>query len=390
MNILFQAYACSPDKGGEFAVSWGWLNRLDRLLKEDDCLYVISLTLKEQDIVKSNLKHVKLIQIEHLDRIKWMRGAYYIGWQWLAYKTIKKMNVSFDIIQQYSLSDFRLPGYFYKMKEAYKIFGPVGGGQRCPKSLIDYDDKSHILRDIMNFGCKINPFYKYKVSKYDKVYACNYETVAYIKGADLLIDCPLNDQMRMLPVPERNHKKVVLVFCGRLINKKGLFLLLDVIEQLNRNKEILFELQIYGEGELKNRLLEEIQNRQLEHCISYKGFVSYEQIVNVYNQADIFVLPSLRESGGNVLIEAMATALPIVSLDMALSHVLKQYNAGLFVDVDQSKEKVIEEYAKHLKTLIENRELRKQLGLNGYEFVNSNLTWERLIEKVYGSLLTDS
>lgn len=389
MNILFQAYACLPDKGGEFAVSWGWLNRLDSMLNEDDCIYVISLTLEERHITNSSLKHVKLIHIEQLEKIKWMRGAYYLGWQWLAYKTVKKMDVSFDIIHQYSLSDFRMPGFFYKIKGAYKIFGPVGGGQQCPKNLMDYDDKSHILRDIMNFSCKINPFYKHKISKYDKVYACNYETQKYIKGAEVLIDCPLNDRMRKLVIPERNHEKVVIVFCGRLINKKGLFLLLDVIERLRKQSHV-FELQIYGDGEQKDRLLQEIKNRRLEECVMYKGYMAYEQIVQVYNQADIFVLPSLRESGGNVLIEAMATALPIVSLDMSMSHILKQHQAGLFVNVNQSKEEILGEYTEHLGRLIDDEGLRKQLGLNGYQFVNSNLTWDALVEKIYGSLLKDN
>lgn len=46
MNILLQAYACAPDKGGEFAVSWGWLSHLNATLAIGDWIYVVSDTLK--------------------------------------------------------------------------------------------------------------------------------------------------------------------------------------------------------------------------------------------------------------------------------------------------------------------------------------------------------
>ena len=52
MNYLLQAYACSPYKGGEYAVSWGWVRHLDEILNDGDILYVASLTLRKEDVVK--------------------------------------------------------------------------------------------------------------------------------------------------------------------------------------------------------------------------------------------------------------------------------------------------------------------------------------------------
>lgn len=75
----------------------------------------------------------------------------------------KEKNLRLDVIHCYSLSDFRFPGFWSNMKGAYTIFGPVGGGQRCPKALIRYDDKSHYLRDFVNWLCKVNPMYALQV-----------------------------------------------------------------------------------------------------------------------------------------------------------------------------------------------------------------------------------
>ena len=126
---------------------------------------------------------------------------------------------------------------------------------------------------------------------------------------------------------------------------------------------------------------------KLNDRVFLKGFVQYDSISRVYNNADVFVLPSLRESGGSVLVEAMAHALPIVSLDMGLSRVMKPWNTGIFVNTLGSKEEVIMRFAGALKELIENASLRIELGHNGYQYVNSELNWDKMIGEVYGSLI---
>lgn len=176
MNILLQLYACAIDRGGEFAVSWGLLSRLDALLGDSDKIYVLSLTLEKNCVKQQKLKHVELLEVIGLQKIAYLGKLYYPAWQHLAYQTVLKLGIHFDIIHLYSLSDFRQIGKWYKIKDSYTILGSVGGGQKCPKSLISYDDKSHIVRDFVNFYCKLSPFYQSKVKKYNKSYVCNYET----------------------------------------------------------------------------------------------------------------------------------------------------------------------------------------------------------------------
>lgn len=162
-------------------------------------------------------------------------------------------------------------------------------------------------------------------------------------------------------------------------------LLLDVINLIP--KSLSFEVLIYGDGPQKNALLDRIQQLNLCDKVFLKGHVPYGEMSSVYENADIFVLPSLRESGGSVLVEAMAHALPVVSLKMALSKLLDEHNAGLFVDIESSKENIIKCFADNLVILIQDRELRQELGINGYKFVNNQFTWDSMIREVYGKLL---
>lgn len=124
MKYLIQAYACSPYKGGEYAVSWGWIIHLDRQLQMQDEIYVVSLTLQQEDIIKYGLKHVKLVPIKGLSKYNFLNynHLFYKIWQNKAYKTIKNMKIKIDVIHVYSLSDYRFIGKWCNIKSAYKIY----------------------------------------------------------------------------------------------------------------------------------------------------------------------------------------------------------------------------------------------------------------------------
>lgn len=387
MNYLLQAYACSPYKGGEYAVSWGWVRHLDERLNDGDILYVASLTLRKEDVVNYNLKHVVLLEIKGIKKYGFLNynSLFYRIWQCKAYKEIRKKNIKIDVIHIYSLSDYRQMGVCYKHKKSFKIFGPVGGGQVTPKSLKEYDTKQGWIREMINFYINHNPFYINRLNRFDKVYVCNYETKRNIPKSVILPDVPLNDRFSNLNIKEKKMKQndtIRLLFVGRLINKKGVLLLLDVIEQMD--KDINFSVDIFGDGEQKNIIEKSIYEKKLENIVNMRGSVPYDEIEDAYINSDVFILPSLRESGGSVLVEAMAHKLPIVALDMAFARILNEKQCGLFIDVNQSEDKIIKDMADSIEKLIHEPELRKRYGENGYAYVNKELNWKYMINEVYG------
>lgn len=80
----------------------------------------------------------------------------------------------------------------------------------------------------------------------------------------------------------------------------------------------------------------------------------------------------------------MAHKLPIVALDMAFARILNEKQCGLFIDVNQSKDKIIKDMANLIEQLIREPELRKKYGENGYSYVNKELNWKYMINEVYG------
>ncbi|MFB6199900.1 MAG: glycosyltransferase family 4 protein [Candidatus Nanohaloarchaea archaeon] len=112
-----------------------------------------------------------------------------------------------------------------------------------------------------------------------------------------------------LPVSEDS---TVLLFVGRLEEGKGLFDLLDAFQRLDVDHRV--ELCIVGDGELSERLLEEIEDRN----IKYVELLGYrEDIPQIMSASDILVLPSYREGTPRVITEALASGLPVVSTNIA-------------------------------------------------------------------------
>lgn len=402
MNILLSAYSINPYKGSEDAVGWNWALTLSRRLP-DSTIYIITKRFNENDtrrgIEEFGLKNVKLIIVDVPNLLNWFREkhskfhhAYYILWQKIAYNWVKKSSIKFDIIHHITMGDFRIPGYMYKIKDAHTIFGPVGGGQCTPKALKCYErsKSAEKAREIINNNISHLKIYKKAIRSFDDVYAINVETENLISKA-LGKKCKICEELAItksfsnLNIKERNNDKIQILFVGRLIEKKGLMLLIDIFKTIDKNENL--HLSIYGCGPLENEIKSEIKSNCLESMITVMGKVEYTKIIDAYKEADIFIMPSLRETSGNVLIEALASKIPVIALNMSFASKLNELDCGKFINFNQSKGKIIDDFAKAIIELKNDKKERKRLAQNGYNFVNHELTWDNKFDTIYNNLV---
>lgn len=85
-------------------------------------------------------------------------------------------------------------------------------------------------------------------------------------------------------------------------------------------------------------------------------------------------MPILRETSGNVLLEAMAYALIIVAFDTSFCRLLKKVDCGVFVNTKQAPDDIKADYCKAIVTQGQDKKLANQMGQNDYKYVNSKLT----------------
>ncbi len=154
---------------------------------------------------------------------------------------------------------------------------------------------------------------------------------------------------------EIKNKKIIAA--GRLEYQKGFDLLIKAWEILEQ-ESIDWELEIYGEGSLKDELQKQISSLGLKR-ISLKG--NTENLKNEMNQAGMFVFSSRYEGFGLVLLEAQAQGLPIVSFNCkeGPSEIIDDGVNGFLVESEN-----YEMLAKKMDELMKNDALRLSFSLN--------------------------
>lgn len=104
-----------------------------------------------------------------------------------------------------------------------------------------------------------------------------------------------------------------VVFVGRLIPVKGVSMLLEAVAQVRG--EIPLRLTIIGDGPTRSALEKESAERSLTDIVRFTGGLSLPEVARQMRLADVFCLPSVRESGGAVLLESMASGVPVIAVN---------------------------------------------------------------------------
>jgi len=144
-------------------------------------------------------------------------------------------------------------------------------------------------------------------------------------------------------------------------------------------------LYFVGRGPLEQQLRNEINQQRLDDHITVTGYVTQEQLFRYYSLADLFVLSSIREGFGIVLIEAMTAKLPIVATDIpGVNEVVNDGVTGKLVDKNTPKQ-----IADAVQT-IQKEGLEEEYGVNGYtralnkfSVENSVFEYKSLYRKMY-------
>ncbi|OEC84710.1 glycosyl transferase family 1 [Methanobacterium sp. A39] len=192
-----------------------------------------------------------------------------------------------------------------------------------------------------------------------------------------------------LKIPKDENMFQILAV-GYLIERKGFeYLIRAVKEVLNKHKDV--RLTIVGSGPLEEKLKSLITELKLENNAKIMKNVSDEELLQLYNSSDLFVLPSIVDSQGNteglgvVLLEAMACKLPVIGSNTGgIPDIIQHSETGLLVP-----EKDVSQLSEAILNLIENKDLRDKLAVNGYNQVRENFNWKEISKsylKVYNSI----
>lgn len=157
--------------------------------------------------------------------------------------------------------------------------------------------------------------------------------------------------------PERD--KVIILCVARLIGRKGQHNLIEAfskVKEMGVGKEI--KLMLVGTGDCEDDLHQMANTLDLSDQVLFTGFVPREEMPGIYQQADIFVLPSQNEGMSIALLEAMASGLPVLVTNTGGTEELVENNVNGFILEWED----VERLAELLLMLVRDDALRQRLG----------------------------
>lgn len=146
---------------------------------------------------------------------------------------------------------------------------------------------------------------------------------------------------------------------------------------LNEEKKNI-KLEVYGGGELLNELKMLAEAKGIGEQVHFGGYVNNNQVPDVLNEMDAFLLGSRRESFGVAALEAMACELPVIATKVSgFEEVMEDGKTGFLVPVDDT-----EEMARYMLELYKDERLRGLLGRAGRVRVEKIYDWEKNVEEM--------
>lgn len=164
----------------------------------------------------------------------------------------------------------------------------------------------------------------------------------------------------------------LLLYVGRISPEKELDVLMDMAKKLNE-KNVKYQLVIVGDGPTKK----ELESRGIAN-VHFVGYKSGAELQAYYASADVFTFPSSSETYGNVILEAMASGLPVICPNEGgiKENLINAYNGLAFKKGNSNS------MAEKIMALIEDNQLRQNIKENAINYTQTK-SWDSIYNDLF-------
>lgn len=402
MRILLSAYACEPNRGSEAGVGWNWALELARLQHE---VWVLTRANNQKAIATMGGNLPPNLHFVYFDLPAWLRfwkcggtgvQVYYFLWQigiFFVTKSLMRQH-HFERIHHVTFVSVRFPSFLGLLGVPF-TFGPVSGGERAPlalrKSYPLYGKLRDGVRDMLNAWVCFDPLMHLTFTTAERIFATTRDTLAlipkryrYKTDVKLAIGIDLEKNMLSQQYEEDTNPTDTfeVLYAGNLLYLKGLHLAMAAFANLVK-KHPNSRFTLIGSGPEECWLKSLVKQYGLDHTVMWRGKMTQQKLQAQYPLYDVFLFPSLHDSGGMVILEAMACGLPTVCLDLGGPGILVNDTCGQVVNTENKDESaVIDSLTSALLTLAKNPVLRKQLSEGARQRVKE-FSWPTVVQGIY-------
>jgi glycosyltransferase involved in cell wall biosynthesis len=380
-RILLSAYACEPGKGSEPEVGWLWATELGDAGHE---VWVITREANRDAIeMELRVSDRPRLHFIYYDLPKWARGwkrgargvyLYYAMWQWGAYRVARHLTrtIAFDCVHHVTFVGVRAPSFMGLLGLRF-ILGPVSGGESVPRALRVGMTRAarwrELVRDLANWAIHADPLMRSSFRRAERIFLTTPESLGLIpeqfrEKSRVQLGIGLSREYLGWTNQKRNQPStgLRLLYVGRLLEWKGLDLAIHAVRRL-RDRGVVARFTIVGDGPAREGLERLAEELGLGKDMRWVAWLPHEQLHGHYYQHDLLLFPSLRDSGGMVVLEALAHGLPVVCTDRGGPGVIVDRRCGRVVRTSgRTKDEVIGGMSDALHELNADRMLLKKLS----------------------------
>jgi glycosyltransferase involved in cell wall biosynthesis len=180
------------------------------------------------------------------------------------------------------------------------------------------------------------------------------------------------------PIFNNKSMNINVLYVGRLVDWKAVDILIEAVGITTNPVSLI----VAGSGDMQDALIKQASDLGYQN-IQFVGMVPHAEVNRYYDEADIFVLPSVRECGGAVVLEAMARGLPVIATNWGGPQDYITAETGFLVD-PVSRSYMIKEFARLIDMLAVNPTLRYQMGQASIQRVKQHFMWSEKIKTIIG------
>jgi len=404
MKLLLSAYACEPGLGSEPGVGWNWVHQAARHGE----VWVLTRTSNQEAIEDHQRTHPQPnIHFEYLDLPDWARfwkkgrkgiHTYYYLWQTMAARRARKLHksIGFDWVQHVTFVNSWMPSFIWTSGAPF-IWGPIGTNPYVPETFQEgwttaERAENQLRRAITWSAPRIRPDLIATAEQAQHI-ICGSKYVQGLlperfrsKSSVIWQNGILESEIIQTEPPSREPDAPLRVITvGRLIAVKGMDRVLQGFAAANLGDGAT--LTVVGDGPWKDRLNVLADELSITHQTRFTGTLSRDQVLDELRTSHVLLFPSF-EGAGMVVMEAMASGLPVVCLDVGGPGEYVTHETGIKVPVTNPSQ-VRDELGAALRSLADDEDTRKRLSDGALVRAREEFLWRHrgdALKSLYGNI----
>ncbi len=400
-RVLLSAYQCAPGQGSVSQIGWEWYSRL--AIRADVTLLTHVRNRAALEGAGAPLHGSTIIYVD----TEWFAGPIYrlatqifprsqhavfllssvdfYVYDYCARRHARKARQQWDVVHAVTPVSPLAATSLFKLGLPL-VVGPWNGGMESPRGFAEImREESAWTYRIRRIGHWVN-----------HLVGCT-RNAAVVLSATRATDrsVPATDRVRVRRMLENSvnlrlfypidrnselakHEDLRIIFVGRLIPVKGISMLLEAISRVIHDFPL--EFVIVGDGPLRPDLERQVTERNLRKAVTFTGDLPLDAVADLMRTADVLCLPSVRESGGAVLLEAMACGVPVAAVDYGGPAELVDEEVGRLLS-SLSPEHLVSDLARLIRDLFNDPVKWRDRGLAGRQRVEERYAWDAKIDE---------